>query len=113
MSLYSGKTLAFGVPIVARLIQSDQKVSSNSSKRSKKSGISVLVLAPTRELALQTHETLNSLGAPFGISSVALFGGVDKDPQRRALADQTVVMAVGTPGRILDLMNEGTCNLSK
>ena len=72
----------------------------------------MLVLAPTRELAIQTHETFSQLGEPHGLKSVALFGGVDKAPQRRALNEEGATMVVGTPGRILDLINEGACDLS-
>ena len=84
--------------------------------------MSVLVLAPTRELAIQTHETLEKLGAPFGIASVAVYGGVDKGPQIKALknmnkekgsAGMVTRIVVGTPGRILDLANEGACDLSR
>ncbi|KAF8837944.1 DEAD-domain-containing protein [Paxillus ammoniavirescens] len=118
----SGKTLAFGIPALARLI-SVPPSGTNSSKKSKSnskstSTISVLVVAPTRELALQTHDTLSSLGAPFNIASVAVFGGVDKAPQIKALTNGNreggvTRIVVGTPGRILDLVNEGTCDLSR
>lgn len=121
----SGKTLAFGLPAVARLISSRQAnavssqtdASSKPSKKHKgksksKSRVSVLVLAPTRELALQTHETFSSLGETFNLKSVALYGGVDKEPQRRALMEESAAMVVGTPGRILDLLNEGACDFS-
>lgn len=79
--------------------------------------MSVLVVAPTRELAIQTHETLSALGAPFGIASVAVFGGVPKEPQVRMLKNLnkdglTTRIVVGTPGRILDLVQEGVCDLS-
>lgn len=77
------------------------------------------MLAPTRELALQTHDTLAALGKPFGIASVAVFGGVPKDPQVKMLRNaskakdgMTTRIIVGTPGRILDLMQEGVCDLS-
>lgn len=86
------------------------------------STVSVLVLAPTRELAIQTHDTLAALGEPFGVASVAIFGGVDKRGQIDALRSinkqkgkgkqATTRMVVGTPGRILDLINDGVCDLS-
>ncbi|KIK02315.1 hypothetical protein K443DRAFT_97176 [Laccaria amethystina LaAM-08-1] len=111
----SGKTLAFGIPALSRLIESNFK----SSSKSGKSTISILVLAPTRELAIQTHDTLAALGKPFGIASVAVFGGVPKDPQVKMLKNasmakdgMTTRIIVGTPGRILDLMQEGVCDLS-
>ncbi|KAI5991311.1 DEAD-domain-containing protein [Pisolithus orientalis] len=104
----SGKTLAFGIPALSRLIATG----SNGS------AINVLVVAPTRELAIQTHDTLSALGAPFGMASVAVYGGVDKSPQIKALSNnsedgKTTRIVVGTPGRILDLVNDGACDLSK
>ncbi|KAJ7232832.1 P-loop containing nucleoside triphosphate hydrolase protein [Mycena haematopus] len=108
----SGKTLAFGIPALARLITSPPPSNASST-------ISVLVVAPTRELALQTHDTLSALGAPLGIASVAVFGGVSKDPQVRMLRNLnkgkdglTTRVVVGTPGRILDLVQDGVCDLS-
>jgi ATP-dependent RNA helicase DBP3 len=108
----SGKTLAFGIPALAQLIASPKK------PKKKESTISVLVVAPTRELAIQTHDALSALGAPFGIASVAVFGGVPKDPQVKALANGTTDgkvtrIVVGTPGRIIDLVHDGVCDLSR
>lgn len=111
----SGKTLAFGLPALARLL------SGSIPEPSKGSGtVSVLVVAPTRELAIQTHDTLSALGKPFGIASVAVFGGMDKRGQVEALRQRkgkdksgaTTRIIVGTPGRILDLVNDGACDLS-
>ncbi|EIW65288.1 DEAD-domain-containing protein [Trametes versicolor FP-101664 SS1] len=110
----SGKTLAFGLPALARIIQNASK----EPKKQKGTTVSVLVVAPTRELAIQTHETLEQLGAPFGIASVAVFGGVDKAPQIKTLKNankdgRTTRIIVGTPGRLLDLVNDGACDLSR
>ncbi|KAI0318180.1 P-loop containing nucleoside triphosphate hydrolase protein [Amylostereum chailletii] len=103
----SGKTLAFGVPALARLLASPAPKS-----KSRNGGVRVLIMAPTRELALQTHDTLAALGArsDVGIGCVAVFGGVDKGPQKRALAAGCAIV-VGTPGRIKDLVSEGACDL--
>ncbi|KAJ7226123.1 P-loop containing nucleoside triphosphate hydrolase protein [Mycena pura] len=108
----SGKTLAFGIPALARLIATPLPSDGSSP-------IGVLVVAPTRELALQTHDTLSAIGAPLGITSVAVFGGVPKEPQVRMLRNlnkgkgaATTRVIVGTPGRILDLVQEGVCDLS-
>lgn len=111
----SGKTLAFGIPALSRLL-TEPPVTEKKSKS--KSTVTVLVVAPTRELALQTHDTLSALGAPLGIASVAVFGGVDKGPQIKSLANankdgKITRIVVGTPGRILDLVNDGACDLSK
>ena len=110
---FSGKTLAFGIPALCHLLKCPTKANANSV-------ISVLVVAPTRELALQAHETLSSLGKPFGIASVAVFGGVPKEPQAKMLKKaargkdgMTTRIIVGTPGRILDFMQEGVCDLSE
>ncbi|KAI0089806.1 P-loop containing nucleoside triphosphate hydrolase protein [Irpex rosettiformis] len=111
----SGKTLAFGLPALARILSSSIPQPQKGS-----STVSVLVVAPTRELALQTHETLDALGESFGISSVAVFGGVPKYAQIEALRNiskekgkkgKTTRIIVGTPGRILDLINDGVCDL--
>lgn len=119
----SGKTLAFGIPALARLIVAGSPQSTSESgkkpKKSRRTGtVNVLVVAPTRELAIQTHDTLSALGDSFGIASVAVYGGVDKDSQVKALSNssqdgKSTRIIVGTPGRILDLVNDGTCNLSK
>ncbi|KAF8554540.1 DEAD-domain-containing protein [Imleria badia] len=116
----SGKTLAFGIPALARLICAPSLDGAKSKKSKSKSthSVTVLVVAPTRELALQTHDSLSTLGAPFNIASVAVFGGVDKAPQINALRNENkdgkvTRIVVGTPGRILDLVNEGACDLSR
>ncbi|KAF5382863.1 hypothetical protein D9757_007259 [Collybiopsis confluens] len=110
----SGKTLAFGVPALSRLITSPPPPPSKSNPT-----ITTLVLAPTRELAIQTHDALKDLGEQFGIASVAVFGGVPKEGQVKMLKNlhkdkskMVTRIIVGTPGRILDLMNEGACDLS-
>jgi ATP-dependent RNA helicase DBP3 len=93
----SGKTLAFGIPALARLV---------ASPKATKARASVLVVAPTRELAVQTHDSFVALGG----ASAVLFGGMDKGGQIRTLKGAQIV--VGTPGRILDLVREGSCDLS-
>ena len=100
---------------MSRLVKS----TSESSLTSGASTVSILVVAPTRELAIQTHETLSTLGKSFGIASVAVFGGVPKEPQVKMLKNASkgkdgmvTRIIVGTPGRILDLMQEGACDLS-
>ncbi|KZS90262.1 DEAD-domain-containing protein [Sistotremastrum niveocremeum HHB9708] len=108
----SGKTLAFALPIISKLIkESPLTQKSKKRKRGEASGISVLVVAPTRELALQTHETFLKFGGPFNLKSVCVFGGVSKDAQINDLASNCQIVT-GTPGRILDLMNQGDCDLS-
>ena len=72
----------------------------------------MLVLAPTRELALQTFEVCESGGRPLGLRSVCCYGGVPKNPQRQALRDGVHIL-VATPGRLLDLIKEGVCYLTR
>ncbi|KAF4585109.1 RNA-dependent ATPase [Pleurotus pulmonarius] len=105
----SGKTLAFGIPLLSRLLASPPSLP----------GVTALIVAPTRELAVQTHDTLSALGEQFGIGSVAVYGGVSKEAQISLLKTKqgkksktTTRIVVGTPGRILDLSQDGTCDLS-
>ena len=72
----------------------------------------MLVVTPTRELALQTHSTLDDLAKSAGITSIAVFGGVGKEEQVKLLQKTKTNIIVGTPGRIIDLVNEGSCDLS-
>jgi ATP-dependent RNA helicase DBP3 len=121
----SGKTLAFGLPALQHILSSASPSSEKPSKKSKKSKkqsgtteVTVLVVAPTRELAIQTQQTLHELGTPFGIGSVCLYGGEPKDGQRKALLSQngdgrTTRIVVGTPGRLKDFVEEGACDLSR
>ncbi|KAI9604373.1 hypothetical protein KEM48_000494 [Puccinia striiformis f. sp. tritici PST-130] len=101
----SGKTLAFGVPALQHILDGE--------KNSK--AINVLVIAPTRELAMQTETTLSDLGKLVSppIRSLCVYGGVDKNIQRKALANSAVRVVAGTPGRLLDLANEGHLKLDQ
>lgn len=103
----SGKTLAFSLPALAHL-----KKRVETEKTTKRRGPMMLVVAPTRELAMQSQEVLEVAGKFCGIRSVAVYGGVPKWPQRQAL-EKGVEVVVATPGRLIDLMNEGCCDLSQ
>jgi ATP-dependent RNA helicase DBP3 len=96
----SGKTLSFGVPGINRLVESGKK----------KKGPHMLVIAPTRELAQQSHSTLVELGKEAGIKSICVFGGVPKFEQIAGIKESKIV--VGTPGRLLDLADSGDLDLS-
>ncbi|ACS81128.1 DEAD/DEAH box helicase [Maridesulfovibrio salexigens] len=98
----TGKTAAFALPIMQRLLE---------KKFSGQGPIRVLVLAPTRELALQIHENFMELGVEAGIRSAAVFGGVGAMPQIQAARRSSVIVAC--PGRLLDLMNQGVIKLDK
>ena len=91
----TGKTLAFGIPIVQRL--------SLASGRA-------LVLAPTRELALQVHEVLGQILHPFALRSAVLIGGAPMFGQLQALRKNPRVL-IATPGRLIDHMQQKTVNL--
>lgn len=97
----TGKTAAFALPILQRLLE---------AKTPGRGPARVLVLAPTRELALQIHENFISLGKQTGIRSAAVFGGVGFNPQIRAVRQSTVIVAC--PGRLMDLLNQGVIDLS-
>lgn len=100
----SGKTLAFGLPML-RHIAAQREAGVVQGK-----GPVALVMAPTRELALQIAAVLEDAGSKCGISSVCVYGGVPKGPQVSALR-AGVDIVVGTPGRLEDLMQEGACRL--
>ncbi|KAI3991998.1 hypothetical protein MKX01_014889 [Papaver californicum] len=99
----SGKTLAFGIPILDKIIQ-------NRSPRRQRRAPSALVLAPTRELARQVQKEFKE-SAP-NLSSACLYGGVPITNQIRSLG-MGLDIAVGTPGRIIDLVERGALNLSE
>ena len=106
----SGKTLAFGVPCIDYI---NSLPPSSTSLQSKKylGRAKAVVVAPTRELALQSYEQLSTLGKYVGIHTVCVYGGVAKEPQRLALQSADIIVA--TPGRLIDLMNEGAADLSR
>ena len=99
----TGKTAAFALPILQRLKEMPQP----AGKRS----IRTLVLTPTRELALQIDENFRDYGRHVGLGHAIVFGGVGFEPQKRALAKSPDIL-VATPGRLLDLMNQGYADLS-
>lgn len=73
----------------------------------------MLVLAPTRELAMQSDAVLQEFGTVAGLRSIVLYGGVPKYTQVAELKKKDVDCLVATPGRLKDLVNEGSCDLSK
>lgn len=96
----TGKTAAFALPILQRLTK-------GALRRHR-----ALVVAPTRELAEQIHETFVQLGAKMKVRSVPIYGGVSKIPQIRALRNGTEII-VACPGRLLDLHSDGLVDLSQ
>jgi superfamily II DNA/RNA helicase len=97
----TGKTLAFGIPILQRL---DKMPGAGI-----KSAPRALAVVPTRELAIQVAEDLQLAGAQQGARVVVLYGGRAYEPQIEALANVDIV--VGTPGRLLDLVRQGHLSL--
>ena len=96
----SGKTAAFVLPILQRLLAKPRGVTR------------ALVVTPTRELAAQVHEHLQALGRHTGVTSAAVFGGVNAGPQERALR-AGVDVVVATPGRLLDHLGTGAARLER
>lgn len=99
----TGKTAAFALPILQLL---DAKKHENKNRV-----IKALILAPTRELALQISENFLAYGKNLGISHCTVFGGVSQNPQVANLR-RGVDVLVATPGRLLDLMNQGFIKLN-
>jgi ATP-dependent RNA helicase RhlE len=98
----TGKTAAFVLPMVQRL---------HASRRDGRRGVRALILAPTRELALQVEESVRTYSAGRPIRSAAIYGGVGFDPQVRALRGGAEIV-VATPGRLLDHVGQRTIDLS-
>jgi ATP-dependent RNA helicase DeaD len=99
----TGKTAAFALPMLQRL--AEQRI-----ERSRGDAPFGLVLAPTRELALQVSEAVTRYGAGVGARVVTVYGGAPVGPQWKAL-QQGVDVVVATPGRAIDLMNRGALRL--
>lgn len=100
----TGKTAAFALPVLQNVI-SDKKVQKGPKI------ISALILAPTRELAIQIGESFTSYGKYVDIRNTVIFGGVSQNPQTRAIK-QGVDVLIATPGRLIDLVNQGFIDLS-
>ena len=90
----TGKTAAFVLPILNRLMGK------------KRVGVSALIMAPTRELAEQIHQAIETLGCKTHLKSVTVYGGVGIHPQIEKLKHANIVVAC--PGRLLDHMSRGT-----
>jgi ATP-dependent RNA helicase RhlE len=100
----TGKTAAFALPILQRL--------SAVNHNRQRPAIRALVLSPTRELAAQIDESFANYGRHLGLKSLVIFGGVGQQPQVNAIKRGTDIL-VATPGRLLDLMNQGVVNLDR
>ena len=101
----TGKTAAFALPILQRLVS----IKNNNDMKTKRK-ISVLVVAPTRELAIQIKDSFNIYGKYTGLRNTVVYGGVGQNPQVKKL-QQGVDILIATPGRLLDLIRQGHINL--
>ena len=98
----TGKTAAFALPILHRLLADKRQAKPRSCR--------VLVLSPTRELASQIVESFRAYGRNAGLRSALIFGGVPKGRQAKAMAGGVDIL-VATPGRLLDHMHDGAVQL--
>jgi ATP-dependent RNA helicase RhlE len=96
----TGKTAAFVIPILQRLIDGPR------------GHVRALIIAPTRELAEQINQAIKTLGQKTGFRSTSIYGGVSINPQKQKLRSGTEIV-VACPGRLLDHMNQRTIDLSK
>ncbi|NWF69376.1 MAG: DEAD/DEAH box helicase [Chloroflexi bacterium] len=99
----TGKTAAFALPILQRLVA--------APRSGGRPVMRVLVLSPTRELATQINDSFNTYGRHTGLKSIVIFGGVGQQPQVQAVQRGTDIL-VATPGRLLDLMQQGYIRLN-
>ena len=98
----TGKTAAFTLPLIERLLAAPGRAAPRRCR--------VLVLAPTRELAAQIHQSVRAYGRHAGTTAAVIYGGVSQRPQADALA-RGVDVLVATPGRLLDLVGQRLVDL--
>ena len=102
----SGKTLAFTIPGLAHLQHRLTQERAGAGRPM------MLIISPTRELAMQSQVVLEEAGKSCKVRSVCVYGGVPKWEQKQQLS-KGVEVVVATPGRLIDLMGEGACDLSQ
>lgn len=102
----TGKTAAFTLPLLHRLSKGQGK-----TNKFGKDGIAALVLTPTRELAAQVEESIRTYGKYLPLTSTVIFGGVGMNPQIDRIRGGVDIL-VATPGRLLDLQQQGHLDLS-
>lgn len=100
----TGKTAAFAIPLLQILCQ--DKVNEKGLRK-----VRALILAPTRELAIQIDKSLSTYGRFTGLKSTVIYGGVSQFPQTKALKSGVDII-VATPGRLLDLIGQKHISLS-
>jgi len=104
----SGKTLAFTVPGLIHILDVISK-----TKKVEFGHPILLVVAPTRELAMQISEVTADAGKDCGIKSICIYGGTSKHEQRNEIKRQKIHVCVATPGRLKDFIQESTLKLSR
>jgi ATP-dependent RNA helicase RhlE len=109
----TGKTAAFVIPTIQRLLTNDLKVGTTTDTPALAGVVKsrVMVLAPTRELAVQIEDEIHGLSYHTSITSAAIYGGVEMGMQERALK-AGVDIIVATPGRLIDHMRQQNADLS-
>ena len=100
----TGKTAAFVIPILDMIQRENRKQRSF--------GIKCVVMAPTRELAIQITNVFKDIGRHLSVKTFAVYGGVDQDPQIAKL-EEGIDILVATPGRMFDLVSQGYIKLNK
>ncbi|MHA6480846.1 DEAD/DEAH box helicase [Paenibacillus sp. strain BS8-2] len=100
----TGKTAAFSLPIIQRLYQE------GVAARDKQRPIRSLILTPTRELAIQIEDNIRAYGKYTGLRTLSIVGGVSQKGQERHL-EKGIDILIATPGRLMDLMNQGFIDL--
>jgi ATP-dependent RNA helicase RhlE len=101
----TGKTAAFVLPILQRLLKGPQNPVVGRGGRAR-----ALIVTPTRELAEQINDAIRALGRETGLRSATIYGGVPMPPQEKALRDGVEIL-VACPGRLLDHIDRGTARL--
>ncbi|MFK5974428.1 MAG: DEAD/DEAH box helicase [Flavobacteriaceae bacterium] len=101
----TGKTAAFAIPILHHLYTA-QNTGASSGGSGRRKPIKALVVTPTRELAIQIGESFTAYGRFTGLKNTVIFGGVKQGKQVQALRNGVDIL-IATPGRLLDLMNQG------
>ena len=110
----TGKTLAFGLPSITRLVELTKAkgVRDENGRMRKGRKVSMVVLCPTRELARQVQDELRNVSRPLNLFVEVFHGGVSYEPQSRALRNGIDIL-VGTPGRVIDHIERGNLDLSE
>ena len=110
----SGKTLGFILPMLIHISNNQRYLRSftSSSGRSEDPGPMGLVLAPTRELAIQIQQVAEEFGNLSGIKNTVIYGGASKGPQLQQIRRGAEIY-IATPGRLLDFLREGQISLHK